>query len=687
VLKSKKIMFRLLISFLFSLYFFSTFEVHVFSQNILTPDLLWKYKRLSGGKVSPDQKKILFEIREFNVSENSGNTDLYVLDIKTNDIKKITNTPFSEIDACWGKNNQIWFLSSEKGGIQLWKMNENGEEKIQISNFKKQEIEGFKLSPDEKNVLVLSPIKTKSNLKDKYPDLPKANARLEDDLMYRHWNYWNDEFKKQLFLHELSNDGISENGINLLQGEIFDGVMPPFSGMEDVAFSISGKSIVYATKKKTGKEFALSTNSDLYEFNIKSKTTRNITENYKGYDVHPQFSLDGSKIAWLSMKNDGFEADKNDIILRDLVSGIDVNLTQKVDLTVSDFCFDKSQQLIYFISPTKGTKQLFSIDLNKNTITQVTEGKFDIVSLDLTSNALFFGRQSMTEATDLFSMDVKTRKTTQLTEINKNLTQTIHLPSTEERWIETSDGQKMLTWIVYPPDFDKTKKYPTLLYCQGGPQSMVSQFFSYRWNLALMASQGYIVIAPNRRGLPGFGQKWNDDISKDWGGQAMRDYLSAVDEIAKEPYVNKDKMGAVGASYGGYSVFYLAGIHQGRFKTFISHCGLFNLESWYGTTEELFFANWDIGGPYWLPENKEFYAKNSPHNFVKNWDTPILVIQGGVDFRVPESEGMQAFQVAQLKGLKSKYLVFPKEGHWVNSPQNAILWQREFFEWLDSDLK
>lgn len=667
--------------------FMAVFQLNSFSQTTLTPELLWKLKRLSGGKVSPDGKKVLFEVRDFNMAANTGNTDLFVYDLATSKYSQVTETKFSEMEATWGKNNMIWFLSTEKDGVQLWRMSQDGKDKKQMSPVGLPEIEGFRLSPDEKKIVFISATPVKETLKQKYPDLPMANARLEDDLMYRHWNQWADENKRHLFLHDISNDQVVMTSADMLEREAFDGILPPFGGSDQLVFSLDSKRIIYSCKKKTGKEFALSTNSELYEYHIDTKQTKTLTEGFAGYDANARYSNSGKMLAWTSMARNGFEADKNDIILRNTATGKDKNITAKTDITVEEFCFSADEKLIYFLAPMKGTKQLFSIDLATETVKQLTFGQFDLLSLDLTPTEIIACRQSMTEPTDLYAVSIKKLQMRRLTEVNKEILKNITMPKVEERWVETTDGKKMLVWMVLPPNFDATKKYPTLLYCQGGPQSMVSQFFSYRWNLALMASEGYVVVAPNRRGLPGFGQQWNDQISKDWGGQSIRDYLSAIDYAAKEPYVDASRLGAVGASYGGYSVYFLAGNHQKRFKTFIAHCGLFNLESWYGTTEELFFANWDNQGPYWLPENKEYYAKNSPHNYVQSWDTPILVIHGGMDFRVPESEGMQAFQAAQLKGLRSKYLLFPKEGHWITSPQNGMLWHREFFEWLDHDLK
>jgi dipeptidyl aminopeptidase/acylaminoacyl peptidase len=645
--------------------------------------------RISGGTVSPDGQFLLYSQRSYDLEANKGNTDLFVLDLKRNKTRQITATPFTEMEAQWGINNTIWFMSTENEGLQIWKMNADGQEKKQCSHFKDVELEGFKVAPDEKSIVALEAIKVKQTISDKYPDLTKANARIEDNLMYRHWDHFDDYMRRHLFLHKIviasEGDAIALAGTDLLKGEPYDGILPPMGGSEQFCYSNDSKKIIYTSKKLQGKDFALSTNSELYEYDILSGITKNLTLGNKGYDMNPAFSSKGT-LAWQSMPRDGFESDKNHLKIM-ATDGEIVDLTKELDITVGSFCWHPSGDLIYFIAPKNGTEQVFELNVISGKTRQLTSGQFDFVSLSVFGETIYAGRQSMVEPTEIFSYTIKKNKLAQLTNANTELIKTLKMPKAEERWVETTDGKKMLVWMVYPPDFDPAKKYPALLYCQGGPQSQVSQFFSYRWNLALMASKGYIVVAPNRRGLPGFGQEWNDAISKDWGGQAMKDYLTAIDNAAQEPYVDETRLGAVGASYGGYSVYMLAGIHENRFKTFVAHCGLFNLESWYGTTEELFFANWDQGGPYWLDVNKENYKKNSPHNYVANWNTPILVIHGGMDFRVPESEGMQAFQAAQLKGIRSKYLYFPTEGHWVQSPQNSIVWQREFFEWLATDLK
>jgi dipeptidyl aminopeptidase/acylaminoacyl peptidase len=655
-----------------------------YSQETLTPETLWKFKRINGGQVSPDGKFVLYNQRSFDIANNKGNTDLFLYEFQTNKVRQLTETAFSEMEAQWGPGQRIWFMSREEDGLQLRSIDIQGKNKKSHSFFYNWQAEGFKISPKGSYILAVEPIKTKQTLQEKHPDLPQANARVEDDLMYRHWDHFDDYQRRHLFLYSFENDMISEYEQDVLKGEPYDGILPPMGGMESVTFSNDEAFIFYCSKKKQGKEFALSTNSDLFSFEISTGTTKVISEGLNGYDTNPIVSQDGS-IAWLSMKRDGFESDKNDIVVLDQ-KGNKINLTEKLELTVSEFIWHPSGKQLYFLAPHEGTVQAFEFDVLKKTSRQLSNGQHDFTSISLAGDQLICGLQSMVQPTELYAISITNGSQKQLTHANDSLLKSINMPKVEPHWVKTTDGKKMLVWMVLPPAMKEGKKYPALLYCQGGPQSQVSQFFSYRWNLALMASQGYVVIAPNRRGLPGFGQEWNDAISGDWGGQAMKDYLSATDYASQMAYVDKNRLGAVGASYGGYSVYMLAGIHEKRFKTFVAHCGLFNLESWYGTTEELFFANWDHGGPYWQKEHQKNYEMNSPHRFVQHWDTPILVIHGGLDFRVPESEGFQAFQAAQIKGLRSKLLYFPEEGHWVQSPQNSILWQREFFEWLETDL-
>jgi len=658
-----------------------------FSQKeTFTIEHLWKLNRLSGTVISPDEKWAFYQSTSYDVAENKGTSTGYIIELSTG--KTQLFIPAGAFwNVVWDKSGSLMWLRPSEKGTELVKQKPQSDKLPKVITTFESEVEGFTFSDDLNYIVTLQPVKIRNTVKDLYPDLTKTNARIEDNLLYRHWNAWQAETGLHLFLYTKDNSGSYSGGADIMNGEAFASVTPPFGGIDDVAFSHDGKTLYYSTKKKSGKDFAQSTNSEIYAFKAELGLTVCLTEGNKGYDTNPRISADNKKLAYLSMARDGFEADKNRIMVRDLASGIEKDVTAGIDVSAESFVWHSKGQSIYFTAAYHGTKQLFEADVTTGKVRQVTQERCDLVSIQVLKDKVIAERQSMIAPTDLWEISLKTGAQKQLTAINKELMDKIALPEVQEKWITTTDGKKMLVWVIMPPDYDKTKKYPALLYCQGGPQSPVSQYFSYRWNFLLMASHGYVIMAPNRRGLPGFGQEWNDAISKDWGGQAMKDYLVTVDSLSLHPNIDKDKLGAVGASYGGYSVYYLAGIHNNRFKTFVSHCGLFNLESWYGTTEELFFANFDIGGPYWLPENKELYAKNSPHNLVDKWNTPMLVIHGGKDFRVPESEGMQAFQVLQLKGIPSKFLYFPDEGHWVTKPQNGVLWYRTYFDWLDTYLK
>lgn len=651
-----------------------------------TPEKMWSLNRISGMIGSSNEEWMVYQSTKTDYTINKGKTTTFLVELKTG------KTSILDLDGAWNllwnAENQLVFLQASGSEIELKSLNPSNKSVKILHNFGTTQVEGLALSTDGKRFVTLEPLKIRQTIKDKYPDLPQTSGRLETDLMYRHWNQWSAAEVPHLYWYEASAEGKFIKKADVMESENFPSVTRPFGGIESVCFSKDGQTIFYSTKKMAGKTFAQSTNSEIYAYRTSDKITTILSSAHKGYDTNPAVNFTGKTLAWLSMEKDGFEADKNRIRIMDLESRQEKDLTASIDVSVNEFAWHPSKEIIYFTATVKATKQLYSIDVKTGKIQQLTADRCDYVSFSVMKDRVLLERQDMIHPTDVWIFTPKTGLLEQLTHVNKEELKGIAEPTVQEKWITTTDGKKMLTWVIYPPNYDPSKKYPALLYCQGGPQSPVSQYFSYRWNFRLMASQGYIVIAPNRRGLPGFGQEWNDAISKDWGGQAMRDYLTATDScVAQIPAINKDKLGAVGASYGGYSVYYLAGIHENRFKAFISHCGLFNLESWYGTTEELFFANWDIGGPYWLPENKELYAKNSPHKLVDKWNTPMLVIHGGKDFRVPESEGMQAFQVLQLKGIPSKFLYFPDEGHWVTKPQNSILWNREFFDWLNTYLK
>ena len=616
------------------------------AQNVLSPEMLWKLGRISVLGISKDNKQIVFKVSIPSIEENKSNSKTYAISINGGVATEITDAKTLVLD----KN----------------------------------------VSPDGKYILSDQTVKINNvSGKDFYPNLEKSNVQIYNGLDYRHWDTWNDGTHNHFFFAENSEKATA---IDIMKDEPFDAPQKPSGGDEDYIWSPDSQNIVYVSKKKFGTEYAISTNTDLYEYNIASKSTKNLTENNPGYDTNPIFSPTGN-LTWLQMKRDGYEADKNNIVVRN--NGVNINLTSNWDGSVDNFMWSPDGKKVYFVAAVDGTKQLFEVNFPGMTkiavtVTQITKGDFDVSDIiGFSKDNIIVTRTDMNHAVEIYAYNLKLNTWLKLTNVNDEAYSKLNLPKYERRYVTTTDGKKMLVWIILPPGFDKTKKYPTLLYCQGGPQSPLTQSYSFRWNFSLMASQGYIIVAPNRRGMYGHGQEWNEQISKDWGGQVMDDYLSAIDDVAKESYVDKSRLGAVGASYGGYSVFQLAGIHNNRFKTFISHCGVFNLESMSGTTEEVFFTNWDFGGKYWEKDNaiaQKTFSKFNPKNSVEKWNTPILIIQGGKDYRVPIGQGQEAFQAAQLRGIKSRFLYFPEENHWVLKPQNALVWQNEFFKWLKETL-
>jgi len=656
-------------------------------QNRYTPELLWKLGRVSEIQVSPDNKTILYGVSWYNLAENKGNRDLYTMPVTGGAAVKVTSFKGSESNGIFRPDGKkIAFLSAESGSMQVWEANPDGSAAVKISNVD-GDITGFSYSPDMKYILYTQRVKIDKTPNDIYPDLPKANARIEDDLMYRHWDSWSDYSYSHIFIAAYT-DGKIEKGRDIMESQRFESPMAPWGGMEQIGWSPKGDKFAYTCKKLTGKEYSLSTNSEIYVYDLKTETETNVSKGIAGYDQDPVFSPDGRKLVWRSMARDGFEADKDRIMIFDFSTSKYTDYSENFDQNANNFAWTADSKNLYFLSSIHGTVQINTLNTENRQIKQVSSGQWDYLSVALAGKDIITSKQSMTNPTEIFKIDA-TGKETQLSFTNKEILKDVKSARVEERWMTTTDNKKMLVWVVYPPDFDPNKKYPALLFCEGGPQSMVSQFFSYRWNFQMMAAKDYIVIAPNRRGLPGFGQEWNDQISGDYGGQNMKDYLTAVDEMAKEPFVDKDRLGAVGASYGGFSVLWLAGHHEKRFKVFISHCGMFNLEDQYLTTEEMWFVNWDLGGPYWEKGNAKVdhsYA-NSPHKFVDKWDTPIMIIEGENDFRIPYTQGMAAFAAAKLRGIPARYLHFPEENHWVLRPQNSVLWQREFFRWLDEYLK
>ena len=691
------------------------------TSNLMTPEALWAMGRIGSCEASADGKQIVYQVGYYNVKANKSQQKIAIINADGTGNTTLSTGTKSETDPTW-LNSKIVFLT----GGQIWTMNPDGTDRKQISKTSK-DIEGFKFSPDGKKVILLHSIDFYEIIKKNPDDLPKATGRLVTDLMYRHWDHYVESIQHP-FVYEVNGDSgisISGEGIDILEGEPYECPMEPFGGMEQLDWSPDSKSIAYTCRKKTGLAYSISTDSDIYIYNIGTRETKNLCkpeeyvepeidpttsmkyqkvnapENLKnnvGYDTNPKFSSDGKYVAWLSMERNGYEADRNRLCCYDLATGEKKYITESFDSNVDDFVWsDSKDAMIYFIGVWHATENLYAINW-KGELKQMTETWDDFGSIHLMNNGkqLLMERHNFTSPADLYIVTPNFKKPektaiSQLTFENKHILDQLAKPTVQQRWVKTSDGKEMLTWIILPPNFDESKKYPTLLFCEGGPQSPVSQFWSYRWNFMIMASQGYIVVAPNRRGLPGFGQEWLEEISGDWTGQCMQDYLAAIDDAANNlSYVDKDHLGAVGASFGGFSVYYLAGIHEKRFKAFIAHDGAFNLAAMYTETEENWFSNWEYDEAYWhrpqLPNAKKTYH-DSPHKMVEKWDTPILCIHGEKDYRINATQGMSAFNAARMKGIPAELLIFPDENHWVLKPQNGVLWQRTFFNWLDRWLK
>jgi dipeptidyl aminopeptidase/acylaminoacyl peptidase len=657
------------------------------AQNVMTPELLWSLGRVAAVGTSPDGKTLLYRIAKTDIASEKSNSDYFLLNLDNNQESK-TDILSGKSFVQWDKNG----LYAQKDE-ELFKSTDNGKTWTSVS-VQLKDAENVRVSPDGKWIAFSKQVPSEKVLgKEIYDDVKNSTAQVYTDLNYRHWDAWNEGKVSHVFVASIDNPRTPVKDI--LQNEPYDCPQKPFGGSEDFIFSPDSKTIVYVSKKKVGKAYATSTNTDIYAYDIGDAKTSNWSEGMMGYDVAPSFSPDGKRLAWLSMKRDGFEADKNDIVVMDIANKAKLNMTAGWDETVDGgFMWNNSGTDLYFNAAIKGTEQLFTVTVPANlmarmmpVVKQVTSGNFDVTgAIAQHGNNIIVSRTDMNHATELFSVDTKDGKMKAVTHANDVTYSKVKMSDTKLRMVQTTDGKQMGVWVIYPPDFDPAKKYPTLLYCQGGPQSALSQFYSVRWNFQLMAANGYIIVAPNRRGMPGWGAAWNEAISKDWGGQPMQDYLAAIDDVSKESYVDKNRLGCVGASYGGYSVFMLAGIHNNRFKSFIAHDGLFDMKSWYGTTEELWFANWDLGGNYWTKPTPKSYEQFNPSNYIDKWNTPIMVIQGGIDFRVPIEQGLEAFQAAQLKGIKSKLLYLPNENHWVLHAHNGLVWQREFFKWLKETL-
>ena len=652
----------------------------------MTPEALWAMGRIGGFAVSPDGKKIAYTVAYYSVPENKSNREVFVMNADGSENQQITHTPYQENEVTWIKGGtKLAFLSNDNGSSQLYEMNPDGSGRKQLTKYA-GDIEGYSISPDGKKLLFISQVKTKESTADKYPDLPKATVIIVTDLMYKHWDEWVTTAPHP-FIADFDGNGIS-NIVDILNGEPYESPMKPWGGIEQLAWNTTSDKVAYTCRKKTGLEYAISTNSDIYVYDLNTQKTENITEENKGYDTNPQYSPDGKYIAWQSMERDGYEADLNRLFIMNLETGEKRFVSKAFESNVDAFVWGADAKMIYFTGVWHGESQIYALDLANDSVKAITSGMYDYEGVALFGDKLIAKRHSMSMGDEIYTVALD-GATTQLTQENKQIYDQLEMGKVEGRWMKTTDGKQMLTWVIYPPQFDPNKKYPTLLFCEGGPQSPVSQFWSYRWNFQIMAANDYIIVAPNRRGLPGFGVEWNEQISGDYGGQCMKDYFTAIDEMAKEPYVDKDRLGCVGASFGGFSVYWLAGHHDKRFKAFIAHDGIFNMEMQYLETEEKWFANWDMGGAYWEKQNlvaQRTFA-NSPHLFVEKWDTPILCIHGEKDYRILANQAMAAFDAAVMRGVPAELLIYPDENHWVLKPQNGVLWQRTFFEWLDKWVK
>ncbi|WP_308224475.1 S9 family peptidase [uncultured Prevotella sp.] len=682
----------------------------------MTAETLWAMGRIGGATASPDGKTIAYQVGYYSVKENKSHQMLYTVSADGKLQRTLTNTAASETDAAWiNGGKRIAFLS--KG--QLWTMNADGSDRRQLTK-SDIDIEGFKFSPDEKKVLLIKSLPYHESIKKNPDDLPLATGRVVTDLNYRHWDHYV-ETVAHPFVANVTENGV-DNGKDIIEGEPYECPMAPFGGVEQLAWSPDSKTIAYTCRKKTGVNYAISTDSDIFLYDVATGSTKNLCkpEGYKapevdpttsmknqavnnqegdvnvGYDTNPQFSPDGKYVAWQSMKHDGYESDRNRLCVYTLATGEKKYVAEKFDSNVDAFCWAADSKTLYFIGCWHACVNMYQTNINGE-VKQLTDDWMDFGSIQMLGNTgkILASRHSISQADELYIVtpgkDVKKTKVQQVTWENKAFYDQLEMGKVQERWVKTTDGKQMLVWVILPPHFDENKKYPTLLFCEGGPQSPVSQFWSYRWNFQIMAAHDYIVIAPNRRGLPGFGSEWNESISGDWTGQCMDDYLSAIDDATNNlPYVDKDRLGCVGASFGGFSVYYLAGHHNKRFKAFIAHDGAFNLESMYTDTEEAWFSNWEYDDAYWkyvkTNRAKRTYS-HSPHKFVDKWDTPILCIHGEMDYRINANQGFGAFNAARLRGIPAELLIYPDENHWVLKPQNGVLWQRTFFGWLDKWLK
>ncbi len=641
---------------------------------VMTPEIMWKFGRLGTFALSPDGSSVLYTVTDVDLGSEARRTNIYRIAVSGGSPVQLTSG---------GGNSPQWFNEGKSVAYvsdgHLCTMNADGSEQKTVTGIGDFEI--FNISPTDNKIYFTRRVKLDQTANEKH-NLPKAKVRIINDLMYRHWSSWSDYSYSHILVAGFDGKNVSGEK-DIMQDQKYESPLAPYFDESEIVWSPDGKFIAYTSKKMTGLSYAKSTNSDIYLYEVSTGREINITEVNKGYDRSPVFAPDGSRIAFQSMERDGYEADLDRLFVYNIKDGTRNWISKGWNFDVTNIAWD-GNETIYFACSHLGTSQIFKTDPEGKGVVAVTEGVHNLGPFSLKSGIMVSQLTSMSMAPELALIDIKSLSIKQITSINKAIYDNIRMGKVEEKHTKTKDGKDLQMWVIYPPDFDKTRKYPALLFCEGGPQSSLDQFWSYRWNMQMIAAKGYIVFAPNRRGVSGFGQEWKEEISGDYGGKNIQDYLDATDAMAKESYVDANRLGAVGASYGGFSVFYLAGVHNGRFKALIAHCGVFNFESEYGSTEELWFPDKDYGGPYW---NNHPSYKYSPHLMVNKWTTPILIITGQNDFRIPYTQSLEAFQAAQSQGIPSRLLFFEDESHWVTKPQNSVIWQREFFEWLETYLK
>jgi len=676
----------------------------------LTPEVMWKMSRAGGAQLSPDGRMLLYQQTDYSMAENRGVTTLWVEDLETRTVRQLTDRNSNNWSPRWSADGgKIYFLSDRAGKSWVWEMAADGSALRQITGSGDGEgvadVEGFGISADGKRIWWVQTVHVADRKSsDVYVDMDKSKARIYDDLMARHWDYWDEGDYRHIFVAELGS-GLVTGGTDIMDGAEWDAPLAPYFDMAEIAWNNAGTMLAYTCKPLKGRDYAVSTDSDIFVYDVASGVTQNICKpltgtparpdepaidiaEMVGYDKYPVWAPDDLHIAFLSQLRPGNESDKSRLFIYDCRTAEMRDLTADFDYNAQNVVWDGNDRL-YFVAPIEATHQICRVALADGEVEVLTEGDHDINAFTMAGGRIAAEVCTISMATEFFGVDPATGAMERLSAINQPVYDAVKMGEVQKRWVTTTDGKQMLTWVILPPDFDPSQKYPVLLYCQGGPQNVVSQFWSYRWNFQLMAAQGYVVVAPNRRGLPSFGQEWLDQISGDYSGQNIRDYLSAIDDVAKEPWADETRMGCVGASYGGYSTFFLAGCHEKRFKAFIAHCGIFNFESMYGETEELFFVNNDYGGPYWDRTNataQRSYA-NSPHKFIDKWDTPILIFTGEYDFRIPYTQSLEAFTAARVRGIPARLVEFENENHQVFGPQNSLVWNREFFGWLDRYVK